>query len=85
MDHISTHSHRPTPEELTSSLSALRKASSDVHSALRKFLAIESRISMSPPPQSLVRRLQQLEKAHELSRAAEARLELLVVHFGGSL
>jgi hypothetical protein len=76
---------RATPEQLTGLLHALRGATSEIHSALRKSLLAEGNVLMSPPPQAHIRRGRQLEKAHELSRQAEAKLELLVAHFGGLL
>jgi hypothetical protein len=76
---------RLSGEQLTELLKALRRATSGIHSELRVCLAVEGNLFESPPPQAHVRRKQQFEKAYEQSRQAEAKLELLVAHFGGSL
>jgi hypothetical protein len=81
----STQPKYPTGQELTARLRALQTATSAVHSALRGSLVNERNALMSPPPQAHIRRMQQLEKAHELSRQAESKIELLVLHFGGSI
>jgi hypothetical protein len=78
-------SKRLSGERLTELLEAQRRATSELHSELRKCLAAEGNISFSPSPQAHIRRTQQLEKAHELFRQAEAKTELLVSHFGVSL
>ena len=76
---------RVSGEQLTELLKALRQPTSEIHSELRKCLAVEGNLFESPPPQAHIRRGQQLEKAYELFRQAEAKVELLVLHFGGSL
>jgi hypothetical protein len=76
---------RPSPEHLSALLKALRHTNSEIHAELRKCLAVEGNLLFSPPPQTYIRRTQQLEKAHELFRQAEAKIELLVAHFGGTL
>jgi hypothetical protein len=65
-------------------LTILRQTTSELHSELRECLASESRRQLIRPSQGHLRRNQQLDKAHELFRQAEARLELLVYHFGNS-
>lgn len=76
---------RASGEQLTELLKALRRATSELHSELRGCVAADTNLLTSPPPQAHVRRMRLLEKAHELFRQAEAKIELLVVHFGGSL
>lgn len=76
---------RPSGEQLTDLLEAQRLATSEIYVALRKSLLAEGNVLHSRPPQAHIRRGQQLEKAYELFRGGEAKLELLVSHFGGSL
>jgi hypothetical protein len=72
-------------DELAQLLEANRHATAEIYTALRLRLANEASLGMNPPPQAYTRRVQQLEKAFELYRQAEARIELLVAHFGGTL
>jgi hypothetical protein len=77
---------KPTDvDQLTQLLKTYRDATAEIYTALRVRLAKEARLFMSPSPQTYTRRVQQLEKAFELHRQAEAKIELLVAHFGGSL
>jgi hypothetical protein len=63
-------------------LTILRQTTSELHSELRKCLALESSRELIRPSQAHLRRNQQLDKAHELFSQAEARAELLVYRFG---
>jgi hypothetical protein len=74
-------SKRPSGERLTELLEAQRQATSEIYFALRESLLADENVLISPPPQAHIRRMQQLQKAFELYRQAEARLELLVFHF----
>jgi hypothetical protein len=71
-------------EQLTKLLATHRRLTSQLYAELRTLLAKEASVSMNPPPQSHTHRMQQLQKAFELYRQAEAKTEILVVHFGGS-
>ena len=73
---------RGPEDHLTELLTVLRQTTSELHSALRKYLAEEGDRQLIRPSQAHLRRNQQLDKAHELFRQAEARAELLVYHFG---
>jgi hypothetical protein len=73
---------KPLEEHLCELLKLLRQTTSELHSELRKCLASEASRQYIRPSQAHLRRNQQLDKAHELFRQAEARLELLVYHFG---
>jgi hypothetical protein len=68
---------------LTALMDAQRQAVLKLHLRLRGCLSDEANVQMSPPPQSHIRRKQQLEKAFELRAQADAKLELLIEHFGG--
>ena len=80
-----TSNRRASAELLTELFEVLHLGIAKLHAELRKCLAVEANLFESPPPQAHLRRTQQLEKAHELFRHAEAKIELLVAHFGGSL
>lgn len=71
--------------DLRQLLEAYHHAASDLYLALRRKLGAEECILINPPPQAHIRRRNQLEKAFELNRQVEAKFELLVNHFGGSL
>lgn len=73
----------PVKPSLVELMTTLRQAASEVHARLRGCLSDEANRQMSPPPQSHTRRKQQLEKAYELRAQADAKLELLIEHFGG--
>jgi hypothetical protein len=87
-DQMSSNPTNPTSDNATHEdhladlLTLLRRTTSELHSELRKCLASESARQMIRPSQAHLRRTQQLDKAYELFRQAEARAELLVYHFG---
>jgi hypothetical protein len=70
---------------LTEALNDMRRARSELHSRLRMRLSKEANRLIFPPPQWHVKQVQQLDKAYELLRQAESKLELLVLGFGGSV
>jgi hypothetical protein len=72
----------PSREHLQTLLETHRQVFSELYAGLRSLLAKEASLEMSPPPQAFTRRVQQLEKAFELHRQAEAKIELLI---GGPL
>ena len=81
-DSSNTATDKQGPQDhLTDLLTILRQTTSEIHSALRKCLADEGHRQLIRPSQAHLRRYQQLDKAHELFRQAEARAELLVYHF----
>jgi hypothetical protein len=71
--------------DLVELLESQKLTSARLYSALRKRLVKEGSVHMNPPPASYTRRVQQLEKAYELNRQAQAKIELLILHFGGVL
>lgn len=87
-----TNPTAPTPaftkptgaDPLTQLLETHRRVSAEIYASLRVRLVKEASVGMNPPPQAYTRRVHQLEKAFELYRQAEAKIELLVAHFGGS-
>lgn len=82
----STPANGPTSREtLTELLHALRQVTSGLHTELRQCLSKERNLLVSPPPQSHTRLAERLNKAYELLRQGESKIELLVLHFGGSL
>jgi hypothetical protein len=84
-DMPATCSINPTSgQALTEALNDVRLVRSELHSRLRKRLSEEASRLISPPPQWHARRVQQLDKAYELFRRAESKLELLL-GFGGSV
>lgn len=72
----------PSREHLAMLLETHRRATSELYAGLRRLLAEEESIEISPPPQAHTRRVHQLEKAFELHRLADAKIELLI---GGPL
>jgi hypothetical protein len=73
----------PARASLFDLMTGQRQASVELHARLRACLSDEANRQMSPPPQSHTRRQQQLGKAYELRAQADAKLELLIEHFGG--
>ena len=72
-------------DQLAQLLEANRHATAEIFTVLRVRLAKEASLGMNPPPQARSRRVQQLEKAFELHQQADAKIELLIAHFGGTL
>jgi hypothetical protein len=77
--------NQPASQSLTDLLESYRFDNRNLYSELRRLLAKATNTQTNPPPQAHMRRVQQLEKAFELFRQAEAKIELLVAHFGGPL
>jgi hypothetical protein len=85
MNTQTTASPKPTSEEhLSQLLETHRRVTSELYAELRRLLDKEANRTFSRPPQSHIRRVQQLQKAFDGYRQAEAKMELLVTHFGGS-
>ena len=76
---------KPTNDQLTQLLEIHRRVTAEIYAALRARLVREEGRYMNPPPQAHSNRVRQLQKAFELYRQAEAKMELLVVHFGGPI
>jgi hypothetical protein len=70
-------------DRLTELLETMRQSTSDIWCELRKCLAQERNLEYGRASQSHIRRQLLLDKAHELFRQAQSKVEVLVQHFGG--
>lgn len=71
-------------EHLKSLLDKQREITAELLADLRRLVVRRSTVALKPEYREIQRRLNQVEKALEFYRRAEATVEILMAHFGGT-